>query len=77
MPAGTSDVLCVVHDPPLAPGNYNVDLQVSRGMERVLFRRNAGTLLFVESDFFKSGGLPGECGNARVLVRQSWSLESE
>ena len=76
VPAGESEVVCVVHDPALAPGNYSFDLLVTRGMERELVRRNAGTLLFVESDFFKSGGLPGECANARCLLRQSWSLES-
>jgi lipopolysaccharide transport system ATP-binding protein len=75
IPAGESRVLCVAHDLPLAPATYDVDLRITVGMEELLLQRSAASFLVAESDYFKSGALPGECAAARCLVRQSWSQE--
>jgi lipopolysaccharide transport system ATP-binding protein len=75
IPAGESHVHCVVHDSPLVPTTYGVDLRVLVGTERILFQKNATTFVFEAGDFYKTGSLPAECLAGRVLVRQSWSVE--
>jgi lipopolysaccharide transport system ATP-binding protein len=75
IPEGESHVHCVVHDPPLAPGSYDADVRLNVGMESLVFGRNVASFSFAENDYYKSGGLPGECASARCLVRQSWSVE--
>jgi lipopolysaccharide transport system ATP-binding protein len=75
IPAGDSRVHCVVQDAPLAPASYDVDLRLLVGMDPLLFSRSAAVLTFAETDFFKSGGLPGECAAGRCLLRQSWQVE--
>ena len=75
IPAGESHVHCVVHDSPLVPATYGVDLRLLVGTERILFQKNACTIVFEGGDFYKTGSLPAECLAGRVLVRQSWSVE--
>ena len=77
IPEGESRIHCIAHDPPLAPATYDVDLRLGAGMETLLFQRSAASFVVAENDYYKSGGLPGECASARCLVRQSWSVEGE
>jgi lipopolysaccharide transport system ATP-binding protein len=74
IPAGDFHVDCTVHDAPLVPATYGVDLRVLVGTETILLQRNAATLVFDGGDFYKTGSLPAECAAGRCLVRQTWHV---
>ena len=59
LPAGDCHVDCAVHEAPLVPATYGVDLRVLIGTEPILFQKNAATLVFDGGDFYKTGQSPG------------------
>ena len=66
-----------VNGRPAAIRAPNDAIRLGIGMEVLLFRRSAASFVVAENDYYKSGGLPGECASARCLVRQSWSVGVE
>jgi len=75
LPAGSQRIRCQVHDLPLVPGAYSLELKLLSGGETLLFERSAAPLLVEGGDFFGTGRLPPAGWGGRCLLHQTWTHE--